>query len=1080
METFRILGYTFIFTILSYCGFGQGNNTEAGLYCDPNVPNGAPVLCDLGDLDGFTARMPTMDTTILKDQPERLCRNGQGNQGDANNLSWFAFVAGSSNISFRIIPSNCTVEGNNLTGVQAGIYSRCYTWDEVVCMGDCTSSAFTIGGDLFTPGETYYFFIDGCNGSVCDYRVELLRGDQPYPLPDIDSLVFDAGSDTLCLNITTSMQTTGLIQDSIKYTYTIDPPTSEYPTGFHPDTLSSSISWTFTEVGDYEICAQADNGCDKTPFQCQMVYVRDIPNEIFSPVTICMEDLGSYRGPDLEDPNGDGTIGWQGDRFFSPGVNRDTVFLPNGCYYVQAILVEVIPLNSREDVSLIVCNEAFPFDYEGFNVVGPMENISISLDNAATSGCDSLINLTVQEIVVEADIILGECANGNGVLSLEVTNFPLAGQANTNIIWRDPNGDQLALGSNPLEQTILMSGIYEAEVIITIDTTNCNFIFQSADINLDNLVPNPPIFVDSDTILCGENMSGIYRVVSTGDPDESFNWVIPAGVTLLEQSGDSLVLDWGGVPGGEICVTITNSCGTSNSSCLSIEAFEILEPRYSGDTISCSADTLTFSFEGNNSWIYNWEIENGLRISTIDSNINGPHSLISLADVNDLRITYWAESPFCQSDTFNQLIEITTPLDTPQISCSSTENSVLFQWPEVPGAEDYQVTVIAGNSGILNGNSYLVEGLNRDDAVSIMVQAISSLNCASSNNVTFTCIAGCDPVDFSISAVDTFVCPDDESVMLNVFTTNIVDPDIQVNGPGVNNLNFFTNGLVPGIYDIIASLNHEGCEYNDTVSIEIGAYPSFVLDINQPQCEDAQEADLVFSITDGSVWYEGNILENNQIILPPGSYDFEIRGDNGCSSFENVVINSSETPTLSLPPSYTIEVGNPLNLNIVNNGFDTSRIQRVVWYNENTGEELCQGTYENCGSHSLFPNEDFTACVEIFYDNECTFILCTEVNVLQVVSIYTPQIFSPNEDGINDEFIFYTNQNDILIEGFYIFNRWGELMHARNNISIESADVFWDGNYRGKPASEGVYVYVIEYIEEGMSKIKKGDITLVR
>lgn len=66
-------------------------------------------------------------------------------------------------------------------------------------------------------------------------------------------------------------------------------------------------------------------------------------------------------------------------------------------------------------------------------------------------------------------------------------------------------------------------------------------------------------------------------------------------------------------------------------------------------------------------------------------------------------------------------------------------------------------------------------------------------------------------------------------------------------------------------------------------------------------------------------------------------------------------------------------------------------------------------------------------------------------------------VFSPNDDGINDVFIPY-NQQGVDFYNFQVYDRWGVLVH-------QSEDGQWDGTFKnqGKKVPEGVYFYTIEY-----------------
>jgi len=85
-----------------------------------------------------------------------------------------------------------------------------------------------------------------------------------------------------------------------------------------------------------------------------------------------------------------------------------------------------------------------------------------------------------------------------------------------------------------------------------------------------------------------------------------------------------------------------------------------------------------------------------------------------------------------------------------------------------------------------------------------------------------------------------------------------------------------------------------------------------------------------------------------------------------------------------------------------------------------------------------------------------------------------PTAFSPNEDGNNDFLFVYGGQIESL--SFDIYDRWGERV-----FSTSSQDKGWDGNFNGKKASSGVYVYKLKAIfTDGDIQNVSGNVTLVR
>ena len=95
--------------------------------------------------------------------------------------------------------------------------------------------------------------------------------------------------------------------------------------------------------------------------------------------------------------------------------------------------------------------------------------------------------------------------------------------------------------------------------------------------------------------------------------------------------------------------------------------------------------------------------------------------------------------------------------------------------------------------------------------------------------------------------------------------------------------------------------------------------------------------------------------------------------------------------------------------------------------------------------------------------------------------IFTPTVFSPNDDGINDTWSIYSADPDAALVSLSILDRWGGLIFYRANTSLNDSSVQWDGRMKEKDMGEGVYVFIAEVkLSNGDSRKIKGDITLIR
>jgi gliding motility-associated-like protein len=88
--------------------------------------------------------------------------------------------------------------------------------------------------------------------------------------------------------------------------------------------------------------------------------------------------------------------------------------------------------------------------------------------------------------------------------------------------------------------------------------------------------------------------------------------------------------------------------------------------------------------------------------------------------------------------------------------------------------------------------------------------------------------------------------------------------------------------------------------------------------------------------------------------------------------------------------------------------------------------------------------------------------------------VFIPSAFSPNGDGRNDTWRVRSEVvEDISIS---VYNRWGELVFEGDQL-----DVFWDGTFKGAPASADVYGYYVRARCIGGEVLeRKGNLTLIR
>ena len=87
-----------------------------------------------------------------------------------------------------------------------------------------------------------------------------------------------------------------------------------------------------------------------------------------------------------------------------------------------------------------------------------------------------------------------------------------------------------------------------------------------------------------------------------------------------------------------------------------------------------------------------------------------------------------------------------------------------------------------------------------------------------------------------------------------------------------------------------------------------------------------------------------------------------------------------------------------------------------------------------------------------------------------------PNVFTPNGDGINDNFMV-TLEGYVSFSSIKIYNRYGQLL-----FTAKSIENLWNGDFNGRALPPGPYYWVFEGTDlyYHTKAIKGGSITLVR
>jgi gliding motility-associated-like protein len=275
---------------------------------------------------------------------------------------------------------------------------------------------------------------------------------------------------------------------------------------------------------------------------------------------------------------------------------------------------------------------------------------------------------------------------------------------------------------------------------------------------------------------------------------------------------------------------------------------------------------------------------------------------------------------------------------------------------------------------------------------------------------------------------------------------------------------------------VVTAISAYGCENTDTVKIAV---------VHPFQLQLATEAAVCFGESiplkaSGAVTYQwiGNTTDLNNTAIPnpvatPSNtitYTVAATGENQCfSDTASIKIIVKPVPSVDAGPGAEILAGATYQL-------QATASNDVVKWDWSPAKYL---SCLNCATPKATPLEPMNYTVTVSNAQGCTASDTVSVKLFCSESrINIPNAFTPNNDGINDQF-FIKGQGITTLNHLRIYNSWGTLVFERTNLKIDDKSAAWDGKYKGEPVPMGVYVYFVEMSCNERTFTQKGVVTVV-
>ncbi|MBS1647314.1 MAG: gliding motility-associated C-terminal domain-containing protein [Bacteroidetes bacterium] len=913
---------------------------------------------------------------------------------------------------------NPTVTVNNATICSGGTATlsangaSTYTW----APGGSTANPLTV-----SPGGTTSYTVTGSSAGCTSSAVATVS---VSPAP---SLSLAATSYTICNGATQTFSASGAS------TYTWTPAGSLTGANTATPTSNASSSTTYTVSGSASGCAPS------SPLTLTLT-VNPVPTVTVNNVTMCSGGTATLTA------GGASTYTWApGGSTANPltvspgGTTSYTVSgsSATGCTNTAVATVSItsspaISISSATicagDSATLTASGASTYTWASATGLSSTSGSIVKASPSATTiytvtgmaGSCSASPATVTVTVNASPTVTVNnatiCSNGTATLT--------ANGAST-YVWAPGGSTASTLTVNPSAST---------QYTVTGTVGSCT----AAATSTVTVASTPTLTVKNDTTVCSGSMVTLFASGAT-----TYTW-ITSGPTLVATTATTMVTP---------TVTQTYYVGGSNSSCSAIDSVKITVNSLPTLTVSntspiCSGQqTATLTANGANT--YTWTPSSSLSSST------GATVVSNATTTTTYTLLATAANGCMGIDTTTVKVNAIPVITSNPISICIGNSGTLtatgatsYTWASSGGTGSSGASVVVTPT-VVGVSTYSVLGVDANGCYGTVTTSITVNNLPTvSANTNSVCVGS--TATLTANGAATYTWTPNTGLSSGNGTPVTVSPSSTIS-----------------VTYTVSGTDANGCVNSNTVTLVVNPSPNISTSGSQTVCA----GDTVHLSATGATnytWLPAAGLTGANTATPYGmptsSTNYTVIGTNalGCSKAAVVPVSTASiSASFSADPQTGIA---PLTVNFTN----TSMGATSYTWNYGNGSTQVVNTTSSQSNYSV--SGTYTVTLMASNANMCTASTSATIVVSDGFSISIPNVFTPNGDGINDN--FFVKSTGVSSMSILIYDRWGLLLWQTN-----AASDMWDG---GKQ-NDGTYFYVIKATDtKGQTHNYQGYLTLIK